>query len=173
MLNISVRVLGLDLFPGKPEVQAAIERALRRAQHAIIVRAERNLSGRFVRIRTGKLRRGMRSSLKRVGGNFVATVRNTVFYGHILEGGAKAHVMPGVLGRRALRNRLARGEGARKTLRFEAGGKVIFARSIVHPGLRPRRWFAAAVEEALPELRAAFEQELGGLQSVIRGRIAS
>lgn len=161
MLTISVKVIGLDLFPGRPEVRAAIKSALTQSAHAIKTRAERNLSGRFVRIRTGRLRRGMRASVKERGQDFVATVRNIVFYGHILEGGAAAHVIPGVLGRKARANRIARGEGARKTLRFEAGGKTIFARSVVHPGLRPRRWFASAVQDALPDLERIFERELG------------
>lgn len=173
MITISVQTRGLDLFPGRPEVRAAIEQALRRSQAAIVTAATRNLSGRIVRVRTGKLRRGMRSSLKVVGDRFVATVRNVTFYGHILESGAKAHRVPKLLGRRALRNRLRRGEGPQKTLRFEVGGRVVFARSVVIPPLRPRRWFAAAVDEALPELQRAFEQELGSLSSVIRGRIAS
>lgn len=164
MLSISVKVSGLDLFPGRPEVRAAIRQALRRSGQLIKVRAESNLSGRFVRMRTGRLRRGFKPiTVRERGQEFVVTVKNTVFYGHVLEGGAAAHVIPGVLGKRALRNRLARGEGLRKTLRFEVGGKTIFARSIVHPGLRPRRWFASAVQEALPELERIFEQELGAV----------
>jgi hypothetical protein len=157
MLSISVKVSGLDLFPGRPEVRAAIKEALRQSGQLIRTRAQANLSGRFVRIRTGKLRRGFSPvTVRERGQEFVVTVRNTVFYGHILEGGAAAHKIPGPLTRREKR------EGIRqKVLRFEAGGKTIFARSIVHPGLRPRRWFAAAVQDALPDLERIFERELG------------
>lgn len=181
MLTISVKVHGLDLFPGAPEVRAAIRSALAQSAHAIKTRAEVNLSGRFVRIRSGRLRRGMRIKIKETPQQFVATVRNVVFYGQILEGGAIAHAIPTqVRGKVALRRALARqgrltigerrpGEAAflagerphQKTLRFEAGGKTIFARSVVHPGLRPRRWFASAVQEALPDLQRIFERELG------------
>jgi len=191
MLKMTIHVRGLEQFPGRPEVQQAVGRALRRGVRSIVVRAQRNLAGRYLRVRTGKLRRGMRWSVKQKDGVFVATVRNVVFYGHILDGGAAAHVVPGVLGQTGQRQALARagrvtpgerraGEAAflagkrirQKTLRFEVGGKVIFARSIVHPGLRPRRWFRDAVIEALPELQRAFEQELGVL-STLHGRIAS
>lgn len=162
MLNISVRVTGLDLFPGTQEVQTAIKSSLRQSGQAIKTRGELNLSGRMVRMRSGRLRRGMRIKTQQQGQKFVVTVRNVVFYGSILEAGAAGHVIPGILGRKALEHKVARGEGAgQKTLRFEAGGKVIFARSIVHPGLRPRRWFASAVQEVLPELEGIFERELG------------
>lgn len=158
MLTISVKVTGLDLFPGKPEVRAAIKSALTQSAHAIKARAEQNLSGRFVKIRTGKLRRGMRVSVKERGQDFVATVRNVVFYGHILEGGAVAHKVPGGLTRREQREGIPQ-----KVLRFELGGKTIFTKSVVHPGLRPRRWFASAVQDALPDLERIFERELGAV----------
>ena len=171
MLTISVKVTGLDLFPGRPEVRAAIKSGITQAAHAIKSRAELNLSGRFVKIRTGKLRRGMRVTVKEKGQDFVATVRNVVFYGTILEGGAAAHRIPGALTRRERR------EGIRQpVLRFEAGGKTIFARSVVHPGLRPRRWFASAVQDALPDLERIFERELGAVittRSVIIPGIAA
>jgi hypothetical protein len=181
MLTISVKVSGLDTFPGQPEIRKAIRTAIAQAAYAIRNRAEQNLSGRFVAIRTGKLRRGMRVNLRETPQAFVATVRNIVFYGQILEGGAKSHLIPKKkIGKVAQRRALARagrttlferrpGEAAYlrgeriapKVLRFEAGGKTIFARSVVHPGLRPRRWFASAVQEALPDLQRIFEQELG------------
>jgi hypothetical protein len=157
MLKTTIHVRGLEQFPGRPEVQQAIGRALRRGVRAIVVRAQRNLAGRYLRVRTGKLRRGMRSSVKVHGGNFIATVRNVVFYGHILESGAAAHLVKPKRG---------------KFLRFEVAGRIVFARQVVHPGLRPRPWFRAAVIEALPELQRAFEQELGVL-STVHGRIAS
>jgi hypothetical protein len=156
MLTISVKVIGLDLFPGAPEVRAAIRTALARSANVIKTRAELNLSGRFVRIGTGKLRRGMRVNIRETGQQFVATVKNIVFYGQILEAGAAAHKIPGALTRKEQRAGVHQ-----KVLRFEAGGKTVFARSIVHPGLRPRRWFASAVQEALPDLQRIFEQELG------------
>lgn len=163
MLKISVKLIGLDLFPGPVAVRSAIEKALRRVQASIILRAERNLSGRFVRIRTGKLRRGMQSSFKRAGNSFVATVRNKVFYGQILEAGSKAHLIPiVVMGPRAGRRRP-------KTLKFEAGGKTIYARQITHPGSRPRPWFQSAVEDALPDLQAALEDELAAVGVTVTG----
>lgn len=188
MLTISVKVSGLDLVPGRPEVRAAIKAALRHASSAIGIRAVRNLSGRFVKIRTGTLRRGMRFSLKESGQDFVATVRNIVFYGTILEGGAAAHAIPGLKGKVAQRRALARagrvtpgerrpgeaaylaGERISPTLRFQAGGKTIFAKSVKHPGLRPRPWFASAAEDALPELQRIVEREMDG---VTKGRPAA
>lgn len=171
MLTIRVNVRDLDLFPATPEVRQAIKRALQQATAAIKTRAEANLSGRFVRIRTGKLRRGMRVKIRDSGDRFVATVRNIVFYGQILEGGAAAHTLPAGLTRRE------RQAGERqKILRFEAGGKILFATAVVHPGLRPRRWFASAVLEAVPDLERIFERELGAAVTkrsiVLPGRAA-
>ena len=182
MLTINVKVTGLDLVPGRPEVRHAIKQALRQASSAIGTRAVRNLSGRFVKIRTGTLRRGMRFSLKESGQDFVATVRNIVFYGTILEGGAVAHRIPKFKGKVAQRRALARAgrvtPGERRAgeaaflrgeripltpLRFQAGGKTIFAMAVKHPGLRPRPWFASAVEDALPDLQRIFERELGAV----------
>lgn len=191
MLSISVKVTGLDLFPAQPEVRDAIGRSLLRSGEVIKLRAQANLSGRFVGVRSGKLLRGFKPLVLREQGQaFVVTVKNTVWYGNVLEGGAAAHVIPKVLrGKVAMRRALARqgrttfgerrpGEAAflrgerpdRKVLRFEIGGKVIFARQVVHPGLRPRRWFASAVTESLPDLQRIFEQEFGAVvtkQSVV------
>jgi hypothetical protein len=161
MLSIRVRVTGLDQFPGQPEIRAAIRESIRRSGELIKVRAEANV-GRFMRVRTGKLKRGFQLRVRESGTRFVVTVRNTVFYGHMLEGGTKPHTIPGGLTRREKR------EGTRqKVLRFEAGGKTIFARAVHHPGLRPRRWFAGSVHEALPELQRIFEQELGAVTGVL------
>lgn len=158
MLNISVQVKGLEQFPGQPEIQAAIRQAMRRTGEAIRVRADANLSGRFVRVRTGKLLRGLRLDVRETPRNYVVVVRNTVFYANMLEGGTAPHRIPGPRTRRELR------AGTRQhVLEFQAGGKTIFARVVRHPGLRGRRWFASAVNEALPELQAIFEQELASV----------
>jgi hypothetical protein len=147
MLSISIKVTGLETFPGQPQVRQAILRALRRSTAAIRGRAAINLSGRMVAMRSGRLRLGLRSSVRQRGQDFIATVRDTVFYGHILEEGAAAHLE----------------KAKRGALKFQAAGHTIFVEQIVHPGLRPRRWFSSAVQEALPELRMAFEQELGAV----------
>jgi hypothetical protein len=158
MITIAVKLSGLELFPGQPELRAALRQALTRSAGLIKERAEANLSGRFVAVRTGKLRRGMRVSIRDRGQQFVATVKNVVFYGQILEAGAKAHTIPGPLTRRERRQGIRQ-----KVLRFEIGGKVIFARSVAIPPLRPRRWFSSAVMEAIPDLERIFEQELGAV----------
>lgn len=158
-MKINVRVAGLETFPGQPQVKQAITRSLSRSARGIVVRAERNLSGRYVRMRTGKLRRGMRSRVTVRDNTFVATVRNIVFYGHILEGGARAHRITPKAG---------------KWLRFEVAGKTVFARGVTNPGIRPRRWFDSAVREAVPEMQRAFEQELGDMTrgtSLFRGAV--
>lgn len=154
MLSISVKVSGLEQFPGAPEIRDAIRRSIRKSGELIKLTAEANV-GRFMRVRTGKLRRGFQLRERESGTRFVVTVRNTVFYAHMLEGGTAPHKLPGPLTRNE-RWTLTR----QKILRFEVGGKTIFARAVQHPGIRPRRWFAGSVHEALPELQRIFEEEL-------------
>ena len=154
MLKLTVRVQGLDQFPGQAEIRDAIRQSIRKSGALIQVTAERNV-GRFMRIRTGKLRRGFQLRERESGARFVVTVKNTVFYAHMLEGGTAPHTIPGPRTRRE-----RRGGIRQHVLRFEAGGKTIFARAVKHPGLRARHWFAGSVHEALPELQRIFEQEL-------------
>jgi hypothetical protein len=157
MLSISVKVRGLEQFPGQPELRDAIRQSIRRSGELILVTAEANV-GRFMHTRSGKLRRGFQLRVRESGPRFVVTVKNTVFYAHMLEGGVRPHKIPGGL------TRNERWVGARqKVLRFTVGGKTIFARAVQHPGIRPRRWFAGSVHEALPELQRIFEQELGAV----------
>lgn len=165
MLEISVKVSGLELVLGRPEVRAALRQSIRRAGQIIKVRAEAS-ARRFFRQGTGNpgrfgrnvppLSRSLRVRVRERGDEFAVTVKSITFYGHILEVGAAAHRIPGPLTRRERR------EGVQqKVLRFQAGGKVIFARSVLHPGVRRRPWFASAVQAAVPDLQQIFEQELG------------
>lgn len=153
MLSISIKLDGLDLLPGKPEVQAAIKKALRQAGGAISGQARMNLSGRFVRIRSGKLARGMRVRVDQQGQAFIATVRNVVFYGHILEGGWMPRTS-----RSAAQPLLGPGGKRAKLFLFDAGGQ-----RIVGTFVRPRPWFSSAVRAALPQLERIFERELGAV----------
>lgn len=154
MLSISVKVTGLDQFPGAPEIRDAIRRSIRKSGELIKLTAEANV-GRFMRIRTGKLRRGFQLRERESGQRYVVTVKNTTYYAHMLEGGTAPHTIPGPRTRRE-----RRGGIRQHVLRFEAGGQTIFARAVQHPGLRGRHWFAGSVHEALPELQRIFEQEL-------------
>jgi hypothetical protein len=176
--TVSVRVHGE--LPGRAAMRATLRRVMVGVQGAIAARRIANLSGRYVRRRTGRLLRGERAALIdqfESTGTFTLKIRNIMFYGAILETGAAEHRVPGRMGRVAMRNALARagritpgerraGEAAflrgervrQKMLRFQVGGRWVFVRSVVIPPLRPRPWASAALAEALPELRGILQR---------------
>ncbi len=46
-------------------------------------------------------------------------------------------------------------------LRFTVGNRVVFARSVRHPGTRPYLWLSRAVQEAKGPVERAFDREVG------------
>lgn len=108
-------------------------------------RARQNLSGRFLRVASGKLSRSVRTRVSVRGDVLVGVVQSKLFYGRILEGGAAPHFV---------RPR------PRTVLRFQVAGRTVFAAHVKHPGVRPRPWFRTAWTEGEQEGRAAFEAEI-------------
>lgn len=102
-------------------------------------RARENLSGRLVRVRSGKLRATVVAGISGAGSRSrlpVGHVGSNHPIAHILEGGARPHEIRGTHGPLLLR----------------VFGRWIRKDVIHHPGVRPRRWLATAAEESLGDL---------------------
>jgi hypothetical protein len=48
-----------------------------------------------------------------------------------------------------------------KALRFEMGGGIVFAKSVMHPGTAPTEWLERAGQLSLNPVERAFEDEVG------------
>ncbi|MBI4637682.1 MAG: HK97 gp10 family phage protein [Candidatus Rokubacteria bacterium] len=139
-----------------PLLRAGLLRGTRKAAGAIVRRAKINVSGRFLRLRTGKLRRSIRSRVF-VGksGDIVGLIGSRVFYGRILERGTGPYLI--------------------KPSRHDfltipvGGGRVLRVQEVHHPGHRARRWLRHSAEEVRAEVEAAFRAEL---ERLLRGRSA-
>jgi hypothetical protein len=80
---------------------------------------------------TGFLRAQHSMTVKTLRTRVKGEVVNRAKYAAAVHDGSKAHII------RARK---------KKALRFEVGGKVVFARSVRHPGSRGRPWLADAAE---------------------------
>jgi len=115
--------------------ERVIREAARRAEELIRERAPR---------RTGKLARSIGSAIE--GNRALVGVR--VDYARFLEWGARPH---------EIRPRHAR------ALRFVMRGRVVFAKRVWHPGIRPRLFVLSAAE--------ALGAELEGLASEVMSNV--
>jgi phage gpG-like protein len=87
-------------------------------------------------VRSGRLRKSItRSETKASGRGFVSAIGTNVSYAAAHEFGTKPFTIRPV---------------NKKMLRFQAGGRIVFARSVNHPGLAARRPFASTLEEREP-----------------------
>lgn len=138
------------------DVAEAWRRALPAMLRAIRTRAFANLSGRLVGVRKGELRGSLREVIEPRGGGLPAgRVGAEDFKGAIFEGGAAPHEI-----------RASRG----RHLRFQIRGRWITPTRVQHPGIRPRRWLATAVDESQPDLDRILRQEFElALERRLRG----
>jgi phage gpG-like protein len=149
-LRIETRTTGdLALLP---KLERASFQAMQRSVLRVLRRAMQNLTGRFLRVRTGRLRASLTARAFVLGNEVVGVVGTNVFYGRIHEEGVP-HPWP-IVPRR------------KKALRFTVGGKVVFARRVMHPGLKARPWLSTAAEESraeiIEEFRQAYARVAGG-----------
>ena len=160
--TIQVKTAGM---PTGAMLTVGLAHGMGKVADAIVRRATQNLSGRFVRVGTGKLRRSLKTSVSIRGTAVVARVRSGVYYGQILETGAAPHVIEPKSG--GTRRRVGRRQGKR-VLAFvpgasgsvNTGGATVFAGKVHHPGTRPRPWMRGALQETVPEIGATIEAEI-------------
>lgn len=143
--------------PKSAEVMSEMQKAMRRAVDAVLKRARANLSGRFVRIRSGKGLRSLRTSVGTQGADrVIGLVGSPVFYLRMLHTGYPAQTMtvkrPG-----------------RKFFTYVAGGHLHTSRTIKHPGIRPRPWLRAAADESKADIFKAFSEAVKNLGARIAG----
>jgi hypothetical protein len=129
-------------IPTSREIQDDMTVAMSRSVANVLARARINLSGRFLRTRTGKGLRSVRAKVTATPSEITGTIGSPVFYLRMLERGFPAQVMT----------------TRKKGFRFFAGGHVIRVKSIHHPGVAARPWLRTALEESQDDIVDAFHQ---------------
>jgi len=80
-----------------------------------------------------------------------ARTKAGVFYGHFVRGGTRPHVI------RPYRA---------KALRFEVGGRVVFAQQVNHPGTKPNPYHVRTLDQQAGQIQTAVNQ--AGIDIVAR-----
>lgn len=125
-----------------PSVRADAARKFARAVRIVDDRLDKS-----VPVKTGRLKRSRRTRLSTGGDLLSAEISYSVSpdYGQFLDEGVKPHV---------IRPRRA------KVLRFVVGGKVVFARRVMHPGTRKHMgWFSRPT--SAPDWRLVLDRVFG------------
>jgi hypothetical protein len=152
-VSISVDVRFAVSVPREPQIVAWMQAAMKKATAAITHRAEQNLSGRFLSVRSGAGLRSLRTRIRSTRDAVIGTVGTNVFYLRILHQGFPAQTLT-----------------TNKTgFAFFKGGQLVRATSIQHPGVQARPWMKVAAEESQPEIDAAFNQVSANIARFIAG----
>jgi len=155
-VDVVLEVKGEEVLEGK-WLQDAKRAWIERASRIVFDTAHENLSGRLVRVQSGKLLGSLQAEFGLVGDEPVASIGTKTggktshgFLGRFLETGVAAHEM--------------RREGG---FLLRRGGQWFRTRVIQHPGVSPRRWLQTALEESLPAVREGLAAEIrAGLAQV-------
>lgn len=103
-----------------------------------IGRQSRGQAKRFTRRRTGRLQRSIEYDLRKMGNGYRLTLKSDVPYASFYEYGTGPHRITAKPGRK---------------LRFTNRGKVVYARSVNHPGARGRHSMSRALRVVLAARR--------------------
>lgn len=146
-LQLEVAVLArknVDLLP-RDALHAAMKRATLRATNTVLRRAFVNASGRFFKVRSGRLRQGLTQEVRTLPDGYEGIVGTNPFYAKYLEFGTGPHdIVPRF----------------KKALRFKIGNRVIFAKRVHHPGMAPRPFLRTALDESRPDIDRFFDEEI-------------
>jgi hypothetical protein len=140
-VNISIDVNFGVSIPKTAQAMVWMKSAMLESVHAILRRAQANLSGRFLQVRSGKGIGSLRSSVKASGTVVVGTVGSPVFYLRILHTGFPAQEL----------------RTEKTGFAFMKGGHLVRTKSIFHPGVSPRPWLSTAADESRGDVIAAFD----------------
>lgn len=113
----------------RSSVNRAAEQAAR-DELRVFARQVENRAKILAPVDTGRLRSSIRSSQGTVGGNPSARIESNVDYAAMVHDGTRPHVI------RPRRKR---------ALRFQVGGRIVFATRVNHPGTRPRPFLTRAL----------------------------
>ena len=150
----------LDLTPSR--LQQVQLRAMQQAVMIVLRRAKLNLTGRFLKVQTGRLRSSLTGLVGLKSGEVVGMVGTNVWYGKLHEFGGTFQVMG-----RDFRAQFAKGRGGR--LRFATKRDVkagrVFQTSIpvrrayaIHFPARP--WLQTALAESRQDILRIFGGEI-------------
>lgn len=134
---------------GKP-VMAAGGRGMLRWALGVHREIIQNLTGKKLKVRTGRLRsRQQPPRVERKGWKLAAVFENKVVYARIHEYGGKTKphdIVP----------------KHKKVLRFMVGGKAVFARKVRHPGsrMKERRFIRDPIKRNFPKLARFMDPEI-------------
>jgi hypothetical protein len=141
-LELSVDVNVNLMMPSNAQIQAELVQAMQRSVNAVAARAKANLSGRFLKMRTGRGQRSVRSRVTVRGHDVIGTVGSPLFYLRLLHTGFPGQTL-------SVRS-------GKKAFTFFSGRHVIRLQSIQHPGVSSRPWLQTAVEESNAEILQSF-----------------
>jgi hypothetical protein len=130
---------------GKSMIRAAVDAAAQEAADDALLRS--NQSPEF-RPRTGALQAATTASVLRLKSGAKIVLKNAKAYAAAIDRGARPHV---------IRPRRA------KMLRFVAGGGVVFARKVNHPGNRAYRFLYRAAITGHRKLQRRLEARLASV----------
>lgn len=117
------------------QIRPAMVGELRGLLVAVATRTTQKASGDVLKVQSGHLRRSIGPpSVRETSGGAEGELAVTAKYAPFLEHGTAPY-------------RITARRG--KALRFLVGGAVRFARSVQHPGLRPRPFFAPSWEQTI------------------------
>jgi hypothetical protein len=122
------------------QLEAALHNRLAALMHQLAEKVRLNLSGDVLQERTGRLLGTVAEhGPYEVDGGLEATVDaggDAAPYGIVHEeGGTRDYIIQAV---------------NKRSLAFEMNGKMVFARSVIHPPAEKRPWFGPAVDEMRP-----------------------
>jgi hypothetical protein len=99
--------------------------------------------------RSGKLQKATKAKVVRTSGGRLLKMSNSKPYAAAIDKGAKPHVIR------------AKRMGGR--LKFRAGGRVVYARAVRHPGNKPYRFLARATMHAANKFENQFERRMSAI----------
>jgi hypothetical protein len=120
---------------------------------AVLKRAQANLSGRFVKTRSGRGLRSVRTKVTSAGRDVLGTIGTPIFYLRLMETGFPAQVLT----------------TKKKGFTFLRGGELIRVKSIHHPGVAARPWLKTALTESTNDIVLAFDQAAQSIGRFVAG----